>query len=216
MPLPGVIERPIPRYMKAVITFPILVLALASFLARCTNASSHERQENSKPSKPAVKKPRIRTDSLAAEPQLTHFAGGNIKPQIARVVCYSYLDVEDFEEDTFTRASSIQIMPGFSRPLWKYDPHPKVVLTKKQTRKLLAIISAPQSYKPLRSNCYSPRNCFCFYNAKKEIIGYYQVCFENGRLISMPYFPGSDSGTFSESGVRRLKTFCRSAGITAR
>jgi hypothetical protein len=126
--------------------------------------------------------------------------------------------VEDYEEDTFSRAPSFQMMPGFVRPLWKYDAHPKVVLTKKQTRKLLTIISSPLTYKPIRSNCLSPRNCFCFYNAKKEIIGYYEVCFDNGRLISVPSFPGSGSGsgTLSDLGVRRLKSFCRSNGITAR
>jgi len=204
--------------MKATVKLPVLALALAPFFTHCTNASSHERQENhEKPVKPAVKKPRTKTDSLAGEPQITHFAGGeNWTAQIARVVSYSYLDVEDYEEDTFTRASSFQMMPGFSRPLWKYDPHPKVVLTKKQVRKLLAIISSPLTYKPIHSNCYSPRNCFCFYNAKKEIIGYYQVCFDNSRLVSVPNLSGSESGTFSEIGGRRLKSFCRSAGITAR
>ena len=35
-------------------------------------------------------------------------------------------------------------------------------------------------------------------------------------LISIPAFKGSESGTLSESGVKRLRNFCLSAGITAR
>jgi hypothetical protein len=200
--------------MKAIVKLPALLLALAPFLTRCTNASSHEVV--AKPMAPAAKRPHKKADSLVSEPQLTHIAGGDLKSQITRIVSYSYLDIEDYEEDTFSRAPSFQMMPGFSRYMWKYDPHPKVVLTKKQTRRLLAIIGSPKTYKPVRSNCYSPRNCFCFYNARKEIIGYYQVCFENGRLISVPGFSGSESGTLSESGARRLRSFCLSAGITAR
>lgn len=201
--------------MKAIVKLPVLVLALSPFLTRCTNASSHEN--NGKPVTPAVKKahPR-RVDSLSSEPQITHIASGNLETQIARVVSYSYLDIEDYEEDTFTKAPTFQMMPGYSRYFWKYDPHPKVILTRKQWHRLLAIISAPATYKPVNSNCLSPRNCFCFYNKRKEIIGYYQVCFENGRLISVPSFKGSESGTFSESGVKRLRKFCLSAGITCR
>lgn len=136
--------------------------------------------------------------------------------QITRIVSYSYLDMEDYEEDTFSRAPSFQMMPGYSRYLWKYDPHPKVILSKKQIRRLLAIINAPKTYKKIKSTCYSPRNCFCFYNAKKEIIGYYQVCFESSRLYSVPDFKGSTSGTLSESGIKRLRNFCLSAGIMVR
>ncbi|HXB06121.1 MAG TPA: hypothetical protein VNW04_03375 [Puia sp.] len=202
--------------MKAIVKLPVFILALLPFLTRCTNASSHSIPTPPASSSAKKKKPPMKSDSLPPEPQVTHLAAGDIKARIARVVCYSYLDIEDYEEDTFTRAPSFQMMPGFSRYGWKYDPHPKVVLTKKQTRKLLAIIGSPKTYKPVQSNCYSPRNCFCFYNSKKEIIGYYQVCFENGRLISVPHFTGSESGTFTESGVKRLRSFCRSAGITAR
>jgi hypothetical protein len=200
--------------MKSFVKLPALVLLCAPFLIRCTNASSHEKALA--PPKPAIKKHQPAPDSLIAEPQITHIAHGDLRSQISRVVCYSYLDIEDYEEDSFTRASTFQMMPGFSRPLWKYDPHPKVVLTKKQTRKLLAILGAPATYKTIHSHCLSPRNCFCFYNNKKEIIGYYEVSFENGREISIPNFEGSGSGTLSEKGLKRLRSFCRSAGITAR
>ena len=165
---------------------------------------------------PAKKKPHVIVDSVAVEPQTTHIAYGDLRAQVTRVVSYSYLDVEDYEEDTFSKAPLLQMMPGYSRVGWKYDPRPKVVLTKKQVHRLLTILSAPKTYKQVKSTCYSPRNCFCFYNAKKEIIGYYQVCFDNGRLISVPAFKGSESGTLSESGVKRLRNFCLSAGITAR
>jgi len=103
--------------MKAIIKLPALILALAPFLTRCTNAASHENSPN--PSKPAaVKKTHPKPDSLSTEPQTTHIADGKISSQITRVVCYSYLDVEDYEEDTFTRAPTFQMMPGFSRFLW--------------------------------------------------------------------------------------------------
>jgi hypothetical protein len=200
--------------MNSLVRLPALLLFCAPFLTRCTNASSHEKLPA--PPGPAVKKHRPAPDSLTTEPQITHIAHGDLKSQISRVVCYSYLDIEDYEEDTFTRAPNFQMMPGFSRPMWKYDPHPKVVLTKKQTRKLLAILGTPATYKTIHSNCLSPRNCFCFYNSKKEIVGYYEVSFENGREIAVPNFTGSESGTLSEKGVRRLRSFCRSAGITAR
>src|SRR6266404_510827 len=155
--------------MKPILKLPVLILALSPFFIGCTNASSHENAPASTPAKSQKKKPPVKVDSLVSEPQVTHIASGNLKTQIARVVSYSYLDVEDYEEDTFSRAPTFQMMPGFSRFLWKYDPHPKVILTKKQTRKLLAIIGSPKTYKPIHSTCYSPRNCFCFYNAKKEI-----------------------------------------------
>jgi hypothetical protein len=197
--------------MRAIPVLSLLLLCLSPFFSGCNNASSHG---NTKP--PAIKKPPVPIDSLAGEPQVTNIRSGKSGSPIVRVVSYSYLDVEDYEEDTFTRASSFQMMPGFSRYGWKYDPHPKVVLTRKQIRRLLAIISSPKTYKPIRSNCYSPRNCFCFYNAKKEIVGYYKVSFEEGRLFAVPGFNGSESGTFSASGVKRLRNFCRSAGITCR
>jgi hypothetical protein len=200
--------------MKAIAQLPVLVIALAPFLTRCTNAASHENAPG--PTKHATKNPSPKSDSLSTEPQITHIVTENINSQVARVVSYSYLDIEDYEEDTFSRAPTFQMMPGFSRYLWKYDPHPKVVLTKRQTRKLLTIISSPKTYRPIPSTCRTPRNCFCFYNKKKEIIGYYEVSFESARLIAVPGFPGSESGTLSESGLKKLRTFCRSAGITAR
>ena len=200
--------------MKAIVNLLSLTLGLGLFVIGCTNASSHERT----PTAAKAEKSKLHKsgDSLSSEPQISHIADGNPAPRIARVVCYSYLDIDDYEEDTFTRAPTFQMMPGFSRFFWKYDPHPKVVLTKKQSRRLLAIIGNPKTYKSVQSNCYSPRNCFCFYNSKKEIVGYYQVCFENGRLISVPQFSGSESGTLSESGLKRLRNFCLSAGITVR
>lgn len=203
--------------MRIIPALPVITLALAPFLTRCTNAASHEKTPISpKSTAAAAKKTTPKPDTLAVEPQSTHIASGNFNALVSRVVCYSYLDIEDYEEDTLTKAPMFQMMPGFSRYLWKYDPHPKVVLTKKQTRKLLAIISSPKTYKPLQSTCRSPRNCFCFYNKKKEIIGYYEVSFESGRLIAVPGFPGSESGTFTATGLRKLRSFCRSAGITTR
>ncbi|HEY4337413.1 MAG TPA: hypothetical protein VGM89_15990 [Puia sp.] len=200
--------------MRIIPSLPVLTLALAPFLTRCTNASSHEQAPA--PPRAAVKKAHPKSDSLVSEPQVTHIASGNISAQVSRVVCYSYLDMEDYEEDTLTKGATFQMMPGFSRYLWKYDAHPKVILTKRQTHKLLAILSSPKTYKPIRSSCRSPRNCFCFYNKKKEIIGYYQVSFESGRLIAVPGFAGSDSGTFTEQGLKRLRNLCLSAGITVR
>jgi hypothetical protein len=200
--------------MRIIPALPVLTLALAPFLTRCTNAASHETTLIS--SKPAAKKTSPKPDSIAVEPQISHIASGLVGAQVSRVVCYSFLDIEDYEEDTLTKAPMFQMMPGFSRYLWKYDPHPKVILAKRQTRKLLAILSSQNTYKPVQSTCRSPRNCFCFYNKKKEIIGYYEVSFESGRLVSVPQFPGSESGTFSESGLKRLRSFCRSAGITTR
>jgi hypothetical protein len=199
--------------MRIIILISVVMVSLAAGLAGCTNASPHS---NSKTTPAHAKKPPVKIDSISREPQATNIGDGELGSKITRVVSYSYLDIEDYEEDTFSKAPSFQMMPGYSRFLWKYDPHPKVILTKKQTHRLLAIINTPKTYKKIKSNCYSPRNCFCFYNAKKEIIGYYQVCFESSRLFSVPAFKGSESGTLSESGVKRLRNFCLSAGITAR
>jgi hypothetical protein len=207
MAIPVVIKQ------KTLVKIPFLLVSLSPLLIGCTNASPHDKSKNAPP---VAKRPHARIDSLSREPQTANIGSGEINAQITRVVSYSYLDIEDYEEDTFSKAPSFQMMPGYSRFLWKYDPHPKVILTKKQTRRLLAIINTPKTYKKIKSNCYSPRNCFCFYNAKKEIIGYYQVCFESSRLFSVPAFKGSESGTLSESGVKRLRNFCLSAGITAR
>jgi len=197
--------------MKTFVKLPALILSLYPLFTGCSGTPSQART-----TPPVAKKLHVKVDSLTREPQVTNIVSGNPRSQITRVVSYSYLDVEDYEEDTFTRAPSFQMMPGYARFLWKYDPHPKVVLTKKQIRRLMAIISVPKSYKKIQSTCYSPRNCFCFYNAKKEIIGYYQVCFENSRLYCVPEFNGSESGTLSESGAKRLRNFCLSAGITVR
>src|ERR1700749_5110219 len=105
--------------MRSLIRLPALLLLCAPFLTRCTNASSHEKAPA--PPKPAGKKHQPTPDSLISEPQITHIAHGDLRCQSTRVVCYSYLDIEDYQEDTFTRASNFQMMPRFSRPLWKYD-----------------------------------------------------------------------------------------------
>jgi hypothetical protein len=189
----------------------VLLVAVSPLFIRCTTTPSH-----AKSAPPPPKKQQVNIDSIPREPQVTHIASGDPTSQIARVVSYSYLDIEDYEEDTLTRAHSFQMMPGYARYLWKYDPHPKVILTKKQVHRLLTIINSPRSYEKVRSTCYSPRNCFCFYNSKKEIIGYIQVCFESGRLYAVPDFKGTESGTLSKSGIKRLRNFCLSAGITVR
>ena len=199
--------------MKPLVKIPLLLLSLSPLFMGCNTTTAH-----SKNAPLAIKKKphTAGADSVTVEPQTTHIAYGDLSARTTRVVCYSYLDVEDYEEDTFSRGPLLQMMPGYSRAGWKYDPHPKVILTKKQIRRLLAILNTPKTYKQVKSTCYSPRNCFCFYDTKKEIIGYYEVCFENSRLVAVPGFKGSQSGTLSESGAKRLRNFCLSAGITAR
>jgi hypothetical protein len=62
--------------------------------------------------------------------------------------------------------------------------------------------------------CYFPRNCFIFYNNRNEIIGFYEVCLECGRMISIPECKVSLKGGLSGIGLKEFERFCTSAGIT--
>ena len=196
--------------MKRLFLLPILLVAACSHesgkTAKKTGASAHSVH------------PKKTTDSIAPESQLTridhakraHFP----ESEVSKAVAYSFLDDHDYEDDSLTKGQLLPIMPDYSQYLWKYDRHPKVRLNRRQARHLLSIINDPKNYGVGAAFCYSPRNCFCFYDAKNEIIGFYELCFECSRIESIPQFTSSRKGGLSDKGVRELKRFCQAAGVT--
>jgi hypothetical protein len=97
------------------------------------------------------------------------------------------------------------------------DPHAKLVLNKEQTADLLSIFHDPKTYRFNYADCDYPRNIFCFYDDRNEIIAFFEVCFECGRFNAYPFLnnPNKRIG-LSQAGSERLKRFCRSAGILTR
>ncbi len=160
------------------------------------------------------------TDTISYEPQKVNFSktqknsfpGSNIE----KVISYSFLDVHDYEDDSMSKGQLLQIMPDYDQYTWKNDPHPEISLTKRDISKLLTIINDPKNYGFGASFCYFPRNCFCFYNGKNEIIGFYEICFECARIQSIPEFKISRKGGLTDKGAHELRNFCTSAGITLR
>ena len=156
--------------------------------------------------------------AVTPEPQSVNFTKtkGNLFPDknIVKAVSYSFLDVHDYELDSSNRGQLLMIMPNYDQYLKKDDPHPKVILTKAQTQRLLALINDPGIYSNTCAECYSPRNCFCFYNDRNEIVGWYELCFECGRIMSIPEFRLCKKGGLTDKGLDRLKQFCTSARIT--
>jgi hypothetical protein len=153
-----------------------------------------------------------KADTIPAESQKINFARTFPKDNIAKVVSYSYLDVE--EDDTTNRGQVLQIFPNFTEYANKNNKRPKVVLTAKETRDLLAIINDPRTYKFGAAFCYNPRNCFCFYNSKNEIVAWYEVCFECSRFESLPAVadPKKEIG-LTQAATDKLEKLCQSAGI---
>jgi len=175
--------------------------------------------KNPDPNKhPAPQTASAKTDSISAEPQKTNFGrdGNKFFPSsnITKVVSYTFLD--DYEEgnDTLDKGQLLKIMPNYDQYLNKKDPHPKVILTGSQITQLLSIINDAKSYQLATAFCYSPRNCFCFYNARNEIVGWYELCFECSRMESLPVFKASKKGGLTEAAALRLKNFCITTGIT--
>ena len=124
-------------------------------------------------------------------------------------------DLDEEEDDTMNRGQLLQMMPGYAQYLRKNDPRPKVILTGEKIPRLLSIINDPKTYKNGSAFCYNPRNFFCFYNSRNEIIAYYEVCFECGKFDARPEIKTrkKDPG-FREAGLNRLSKFCRAAGIS--
>jgi hypothetical protein len=176
----------------------VCILALVSTLLGC----GHQ------PAKPRSVASRVGT--VTQEPQTTHFSknkkGRFPDSGIVRAVGYSFLDEE--EDDTTNRGQLITIMPRYAQYLNRKDPHPKAILTRPQTQELLAIINDPGNYSNTRAECDNPRNCFCFYNSKNEIVGWYEVCFECGVINCIPEFTVCRKGGLTDRGVDRLKAFC--------
>lgn len=162
--------------------------------------------------------PFLKADTISAESQKISF-GKKVAylfpaSNIAKVVSYSFLDVHDYDEDSLIKGQLLRIMPKYDQYLRKGDPHPKVILTGAQIPRLLSIINDPKSYRNVTAFCYSPRNCFCFYNNRNEIVGFYEVCFECTRMESVPAFKASKKGGLTDDAADRLKKFCLAAGIT--
>lgn len=170
-----------------------------------------------KPDKPEKQPPASKT-LITRAPQKVNFSTTKKTlfpdPGIVKAISYSFLDVHDYEFDSSNRGQLLTIMPNYDQYLSKSDPHPKVILTKNQTRELLSIINDPDNYSYTAAFCYSPRNCFCFYNSKDEIVGWYEVCFECARIESIPEFKRCRKGGLTDKGMARLKQFCASANIT--
>jgi hypothetical protein len=161
------------------------------------------------PKQPEVKK----ADTVAAEPQKVNFAKKFPRRDIAKVVSYSFVDEEaDGLSDT---GQLLQMFPGYAQYLRKNDPRPKVFLNEAQISKLLSIVNNPKTYKRGSAMCYNPRNLFCFYNSRNEIVAYYEICFECGKFDARPALTDTlkDIG-LSEPGAGALDKFCRSAGIS--
>ncbi len=168
--------------------------------------------------KPEVRKPpeAKQADTVAAESQKINFAKKFPRAGISKVVSYSFLDEEaDLFEDTLNKGQFLQMFPGYAQYLRKNDPRPKVYLKGAQIAKLLSIIHDPKTYKHGSAMCYNPRNLFCFYNDRNEIVAWYEVCFECSKFDARPALTDTlkDIG-LSQRGANELDKFCRSAGIT--
>jgi hypothetical protein len=192
------------------------LLLLVIQLCLCCSSKRSGNGEDLPP--PTAQKERV--DTISSESQRVNFSKtrNNFFPgsNIEKVISYSFLDVHDYEDDSMGRGQLLQIMPDYDQYLWRNDPHPKISLAKRDIPKLLAIINDPKNYGFGASFCYFPRNCFCFYNGNNEIIGFYEICFECGRIQAIPEFKISRKGGLSEKGAHELMDFCKSAGITVR
>lgn len=159
-----------------------------------------------------------RTDTIVCEPQLEKFGktskGFFLGSGAVKAVSYSFLDIHDYEMDSSDRGQLLAIMPNYDQYLSKKDPNPKVILTRLQTQRLLSIINDPGNYSNTAAFCYNPRNCFCFYNSKNEIIGWYELCFECARIQSIPEFRLCKKGGLNDRGLKKFREFCTSATIT--
>jgi hypothetical protein len=133
--------------------------------------------------------------------------------EVDSVFVYSYLDVHDYTDDTFTKAYKIKILPNKLEYIWKYDKNPKLTLSKNQISNLLSIINSDKSYKVGRSDCFYPTNCFVFYNNKNQIIGYYEICFKCSQIDSKPVFRSANKNSLSDQGDSLLLTFCKQIGV---
>src|SRR5450631_1479797 len=154
---------------------------------------------------------KIMADTVVFEPQKTVIEKKKhrffLDSNVVRAVSYSFLDVHDYEDDSMSRGRIVQIMSNYDQFLWKYDPHPVISLKRTQSIQLLSIINNPNNYGYGASFCYYPRNCFCFYNSKNEIIGFYEICFECNRVQSLPEFQICKRGGLNEHGTNVLKEF---------
>lgn len=190
-----------------------LPLSLLLVLFLCCKTSTRQ---------PVSSAPAVKQDTISAESQKVSFGknGAYLFPvsNITKVISYSFLDVHDYEmgSDSLIKGQLLQIMPNYDQYLRKDDPHPKVILTGAKIPALLSILNDPKSYKNATAFCYSPRNCFCFYNNRNEIVGFYEVCFECTRMESRPVFRASRKGGLTDEAADRLKKFCLAAGITVR
>ncbi len=133
--------------------------------------------------------------------------------ELDSVIGYTYLYFHDYEDDTLSKGSLLKIIPNKEEYIWRYDQKPKVALTSNQISTLLSIINNPKHYDFGKAFCFYPRNCFTFYNKKKQIIGYYEICFECLQIESRPAFINSKSGRLTKEGNALLIDFCRGIGL---
>jgi len=188
-------------------------LFLTLFLTLASVACKNDRKTTTSESRPSA-----RPDTVAAESQKMHLDKEKkalfLPSGAAKVISYSFLDIHDYEFDSALKGQLLRVMPEYSQYLRKDDPHPKTILTKSETQKLLCIINTANTYARGGASCYFPRNCFVFYNSKDEITGYYEICFECGRISSFPEFKLARKGGLSDFGLAQLRSFCQRTGIT--
>lgn len=188
-------------------------LFLMLFLTLASAACKNDRKTTTSQSRPSA-----RPDTVTAESQRMNLDKGKktlfLSSGVTKVVSYSFLDIHDYEFDSVLKGQLLRVMPEYSQYLRKDDPHPKTILMKSDMQKLLGIINTENTYTRGVTSCYFPRNCFVFYNSKDEIIGYYEICFECGRISSFPEFKLARKGGLSDIGLSRLRSFCQRTRIT--
>ena len=86
-------------HLRTIVKIHVLLLSLSPLFMGCNTTTAHSKNAPLS----IKKKPHAGVDSVAVEPQTTHIAYGDLPARVTRVVSYSYLDVEDYEEDTFSR-----------------------------------------------------------------------------------------------------------------
>ena len=185
------------------ITRIFLILTMAGALIGCRGPAKRQSPDAGK------------SDTFAAESLKEHYPREFPRSQIAKVVSYAFLF--DESDDSSLRGQHLEIMPGYVKFLRKSDSHAKLILNKKQIADLLSIIQDSKTYRSNHADCDYPRNIFCFYNDRNEIIAFYEICFECGRFNAYPFLTDSNKRIgLSQTGGDRLERFCRSAGVVTK
>ncbi len=166
-------------------------LILALFIISCGQAK-HDPPKSSAAQTREV-------DTVTREPQIVRF--NKTKKNIfldagaVKAVSYSFLDVHDYEMDSSDCGQLLSIMPDYDQYLSKRDRHPKIILTRSQTQKLLFIINDPGNYSNTAAFCYSQETAFVFITAKtRSSVG-------TSSVLNAPASPPSRNSGFAEKAA---------------